>query len=84
MIAWLLRAKIVTLGLKASFRFSLCLIISVVNMCLIFNSPAIERIHSRSQYLCKFMGAKDFFYIRKESNSHRICLEHQYGCRDVL
>ena len=27
---------------------------------------------------------KKSFYIRKESNSHRICLEHQYGRRDVM
>ena len=27
---------------------------------------------------------KKRFYIRKESNSHRICLEHQYGRRDVM
>ena len=31
------------------------------------------------------MGTKEFFYIRKESNSHRICLEQQYGrCFIVL
>ena len=27
---------------------------------------------------------KKMFYIRKESNSHRICLEHQYGRRNVM
>ena len=29
-------------------------------------------------------GTKEIFYIRKESNSHRICLKHQYGRRDVM
>ena len=84
MIAWLLRGKFVNLGLISSFRFSLCLIISFVNECLIFNSPAIESIRSRGQHPCKFMGTKEIFYIRKESNSHRICLKHQYGRRDVM
>ena len=84
MIAWLLRGKFVNLGLISSFRFSLCLIISFVNECLIFNSPAIESIRSRGQHPCKFMGMKEIFYIRKESNSHRICLKHQYGRRDVM
>ena len=84
MIAWWLRGKFVNLGLISSFRFSLCLIISFVNDCLIFNSPAIESIRSRGQHPCKFMGTKEIFYIRKESNSHRICLKHQYGRRDVM
>ena len=84
MIAWWLRGKFVNLGLISSFRFSLCLIISFVNECLIFNSPAIESIRSRGQHPCKFMGTKEIFYIRKESNSHRICLKHQYGRRDVM
>ena len=44
----------------------------------------MERIHSRGQHLCKFMGTKEFFYIRKESNSHRICLEHQHGRRFIV
>ena len=30
----------------------------------------MERIHSRGQHLCKFMGTKEMFYIRKESNPH--------------
>ena len=67
MIAWWLRGKFVNLGLISSFRFSLCLNISFVNECLIFNSPAIESIHSRGQHPCKFMGTKEIFYIRKES-----------------
>ena len=67
MIAWWLRGKFVNLGLISSFRFSLCLIISFVNECLIFNSPAIESIHSRGQHPCKFMGTKEIFYTRKES-----------------
>ena len=36
------------------------------------------------QHLCKFMGTKKIFYLRKGSNSRRICLEHQYGRRDVM
>ena len=28
--------------------------------------------------------SKKSFYIRKESNSHRICLEHQCDRRDVM
>ena len=39
----------------------------------------IECIHSLGQHLRKFMGTKEICYIRKESNSHRICLEHQRG-----
>ena len=44
----------------------------------------MERIHSRGQHLCKFMGTKEMFYIWKESNPHRICLEHQYGRRFIV
>jgi len=29
----------------------------------------IERFHSRGQQLCKFIGTKESFYIRKEFNS---------------
>ena len=42
-------------------------------------------ILSLGHYLCKVMGTKEIFYIRKESNSHGICLEDQYGhCFFVL
>ena len=44
----------------------------------------IKRFHSRDQHLCKFIGTKESVYIRKEFNSHRIGLEHQYGRRDVM
>ena len=44
----------------------------------------IERFHSRVQHLCKFIGTKESVYIRKEFNSHRIGLVHQYGHRDVM
>ena len=44
----------------------------------------MERIHSRGQHLCKFMGTKEIFYIRKEFNSHRIGLEHQHGRRFIV
>ena len=46
-------------------------------------SENIERFHSRDQRLCKFMGTEESVYIRKEINSYRIDLEHQYGRRDV-
>ena len=56
---------------------------------------AIERFHSRDQHLYKFIETKGSVYIRKEFNSHRICLvhehgrrfialEHQYGHHDVM
>ena len=44
----------------------------------------IERFHSRGQHLCKFMGTKESVYIRKESNSHRIGVEHQHGRRFIV
>ena len=44
----------------------------------------IERFHSCVQHLSKFIGKKEGVYIRKEFNSQRIDLEHQYGCRDVI
>ena len=45
----------------------------------------IERFHSHGQYLFKCMGTKQIVYVRKEFNSHRICLEHQHGhCFIVL
>ena len=46
---------------------------------LSFSKLRIERFHSRVQRLCKFIGTKEIAYIRKEFNSHRIGLEHQYG-----
>ena len=45
---------------------------------------SIERFHSRGQYLCKFIGTKESICIRKEFNSHKIGLGHQYGRRDVM
>ena len=44
----------------------------------------MERIHSPGQHLCKFMGTKEMFYIRKESNPPRICLENQHGRRFIV
>ena len=41
--------------------------------------------HSRGQHLCKFIGTKESVCIRKEFNSHRTGLGHQYGhCFIVL
>ena len=31
-----------------------------------------------STNVCKFMGTKEIFYVRKEFNSHLIDLEHQH------
>ena len=36
------------------------------------------------QHLCKFVRTKEIVCIRKESNPHRICLEHQYGRRLIV
>ena len=76
-------------------NFSCVLLVSVLNSCVKgpnkynfkqddFIRGNIERIHSRGQHLYKFMGTKEIFYIRKESNSRRIWLKHQYGRRDVM
>ena len=45
---------------------------------------SIERFHSRGHHLCKFIGTKENFRIRKESNSHRIGLGHQHGRRFIV
>ena len=44
----------------------------------------IECFHSRGQHLCTFIGTKESVYIRKELNSHRTGLGHQYGRREVM
>ena len=44
----------------------------------------IERFHSCVPHLCKFIGKKEGVYIRKELDSQRIDLGHQYGYRDVI
>ena len=84
MIAWWLRGKFVNLGLISSFRFSLCLIISVVNECLIFKFASNREYSLTWPASMQIYGTKEIFYTRKESNSHRICLKHQYGRRDVM
>ena len=45
---------------------------------------SIDGFHSRGQHLCKFIGTKESFYIRKEFNSHRIFLVHQHGRRSIV
>ena len=45
---------------------------------------SIECFHSRGQHLCKFIRTKESICIRKEYNSQRIGLGHQYGRRDVM
>ena len=44
----------------------------------------IEHFQSRGQHLCKFIGKRESFCIRKEFNSHRIDLGHQYGRRFIV
>ena len=55
----------------------------------------IERLHSRGQHTCKFIGTKESICMRKECNFHKIglvhqhdrrfiALEHQTLCRDVM
>ena len=44
---------------------------------------SIERFYSSGQ-LYKFIGTKGSVYIRKEFNSHRICLELQHGRRFII
>ena len=46
------------------------------------NAATIERFHSRGQHLCKCIGTKESVYIRKEFNSYRTGLGHQYGHRE--
>ena len=42
------------------------------------------RIHTRGQYLRKFIETVESVYMRRELISHRIGLERQYGRRDVM
>ena len=45
----------------------------------------IELFHPRGQQLCKFLGTKEGFYIRKEFNPHMIFSVDQHGrCLIVL
>ena len=46
----------------------------------------IKHIHSCVQQPCKFTGTKESVNVRKDSRfkSHRIGLEHQYGCHGVM
>ena len=44
----------------------------------------IECFHSRGQHLCKHVRTKENVCIRKEFNSQRTGLGHQYGRRDVM
>ena len=50
----------------------------------ILHAPQMERFQSRVQYLCKFIGTKENVCTRKESNSHRIGMEHQHGRRFIV
>lgn len=42
------------------------------------------RFHSRDQRLCNIVGTKKNIDTKKDLNSYGICLEHQYGRRDVM
>ena len=44
---------------------------------------AIERIRSRGQHLCKFIGTKEIFLHKKTFNSRRTGLGHQHGHRFI-
>ena len=44
----------------------------------------MARFHSRNQRTRHFFGTKESVQITKELNSHRIGLEHQHGCCDVI
>ena len=44
-------------------------------------TPSIDRFHSRGKQLCKFVGTKIFFYIRKVSIPNWCFLVHQHGRR---
>ena len=46
---------------------------------------SVERLQSRGQHLCNFIGTKESVFMKKEFNSHRIGLGHQHGrCFIVL
>ena len=45
---------------------------------------SVERFYSRGQQLCKFIGTKESFYIRKSFNTKRIGLEDQHGRRFIV
>ena len=49
----------------------------------IYQTNRLFSIHSRGQHLCKFIGTKESVCIRKEFNSQRVGLGHQYGLCDV-
>ena len=44
------------------------------------NAAPVERFHSCGKQLCKLIGSKESVYIRKDFNSHKNGLVHQYGC----
>ena len=44
----------------------------------------IERIHSRVQQPCRFIGTKEIIYIRKELNTQRIVMVHQHTHRFIV
>ena len=62
--------------------------LDLVKDCIyLFSRPLTHFIlcfHPRGQHLCKFIGTKESVYIRKEFNSHRTGLGHEYGRHDVM
>ena len=48
------------------------------------NARSVECFYSRGQQLCKFIGTKESFYIRKSFNTKRIGLEDQHGRRFIV
>ena len=45
---------------------------------------ATDRFLSRGQQLCKFLGTKGSFYMRKQFNHHRPFLVHKHGRRSIV
>ena len=45
---------------------------------------AIDRFLSSDQQLCKFLGTKESFYMRKQFNHDRPFLVHQHGRRSII
>ena len=66
-----------------SFPMPKCPLLNQLYTILCIENP-IERFHSRGQHLCKFMWTKEIVCVSKQFNSHKICLKHQHGRRDVM
>ena len=74
--------KILFGEMRKTFLTSVCYFIG--SWSNLRSKQSIECFHSRGQHLCKFIGTKGDVCIRKELNSHRICLGHQHGRRFIV